>query len=386
MQDKAFSDSEIQSLQGEPTVYFVVKADQGLERSTSGCFPVNKQQPLILEAEDQHKGESDYLARDGPSSNGSFHSSEGEGTDHEGDILDCSGSRPLLMDSEEEEASGKMNLPQEGYKVSQEVLNPPPSQGGMEQLLLNTFQHHPAEASDEGDVFATAPFRSSRTFHDDLDIFAKAPFVSKSHTVPTLLDEGDVFLQAPFTKRKSQEELLSCSSTKESPALVGFLGLTGGAHINPTFQNPDTGMHSSLLPPYSMAPFAQSSVAAPHSPQAGESRDSIPPKDAPKELVGVPNDMLQGHTLPHEALLGSKASKPFRPQSLAKYSRHYGPEGSQCVEAQPIAAYKVVSQTNKQAIAGSVSIASLSYRTTELPTADPFASAPFPSKPGKQKP
>nr|XP_056716071.1 uncharacterized protein FLJ45252-like [Euleptes europaea] len=370
----------LEGLQGEPTVYFVVNTDQG-----HGCFPLNKQQPLILEAENQHGGESDYLARDGPSSSGSFHSSEGEGTDHEGDILDCSGSRPLLIDSEEEEESGKINPPQEGSKVFQEVLNPPSSQSGMGPLLLNTSQHHPAEASDEGDVFATAPFRSSRTFHDDLDIFAKAPFVSKSHTVATQPDEGDVFLQAPFTKRKSQEELASCSAAKESPAVAAFLGLTGGAQyvLNPTFQNPDTGMHSSPLPPYSMAPFAQSSIVPPHSLQAGEGQDSIPPKDAPKELGSIPNDTLQGHTLPHEALLGSNSNKPFHPQSLAKYSRHYGPEGSQCVEAQPIAAYKVVSQTNKQAIAGSVSIASLSYRTKELPTADPFASAPFPSKLGK---
>lgn len=362
----------------------MVKADQDHESSTTGCFPSNKKQPLILEAENQLGGEPDYLARDGPSSNGSFHSSEGEGTDHEGDMLDCSGSRPLLMDSEEEEESGKMNPPQEGAKVSQEVLNLPCSQSGMGQILHNTFQHHPAEASDEGDVFATAPFRSSRTFHDDLDVFTKAPFVSKSHAV----DEGDVFLRAPFTKKKSQEELSSCCAAKESPAVAGFLGLTGGGQYvpNPSFQNLDTGIPSSPLPPYSLASFPQSSIAPPHSPQAGEGHDSIPPKDAPKELGSVPNDALQGHTLPHEALLGSKASKPFRPQSLAKYSRHYGPEGSQCTEAQPIAAYKVVSQTNKQAIAGSVSIASLSYRTKELPTADPFASAPFPSKLGKQKP
>ncbi|XP_077162298.1 AP2-associated protein kinase 1 isoform X8 [Paroedura picta] len=373
-----------QGLQGDPTVYFVVKADQGHECSTAGSFPLNKQQLLILDTENQPGGEADYLARDGPSSNGSFHSSEGEGTDHEGDILDCSGSRPLLMDSEEEEESGKMNPPQEGTKLSQEVLNPPASQSGMGQILPNTFQHDPAETCDESDVFATAPFRSSRTFNDDLDIFAKAPFVSKSHSV----DEGDVFLRAPFTKKKSQEELPLCSVAKESPAVAAFMGLSGGGQYvsNPSFQNLDTGIHSSPLPPYPAALYSQSSIAPPHSPQAGEGQDSIPPKDASKELGGVPNDALQGHTLPHEAVLGTMAGKPFRPQSLAKYSRHYGPEGSQCTEAQPIAAYKVVSQTNKQAIAGSVSIASLSYRTKELPTADPFASAPFPSKLGKQKP
>ncbi|XP_077162297.1 AP2-associated protein kinase 1 isoform X7 [Paroedura picta] len=380
----AISSQTHKGLQGDPTVYFVVKADQGHECSTAGSFPLNKQQLLILDTENQPGGEADYLARDGPSSNGSFHSSEGEGTDHEGDILDCSGSRPLLMDSEEEEESGKMNPPQEGTKLSQEVLNPPASQSGMGQILPNTFQHDPAETCDESDVFATAPFRSSRTFNDDLDIFAKAPFVSKSHSV----DEGDVFLRAPFTKKKSQEELPLCSVAKESPAVAAFMGLSGGGQYvsNPSFQNLDTGIHSSPLPPYPAALYSQSSIAPPHSPQAGEGQDSIPPKDASKELGGVPNDALQGHTLPHEAVLGTMAGKPFRPQSLAKYSRHYGPEGSQCTEAQPIAAYKVVSQTNKQAIAGSVSIASLSYRTKELPTADPFASAPFPSKLGKQKP
>ncbi|XP_077162300.1 AP2-associated protein kinase 1 isoform X10 [Paroedura picta] len=385
-QADAFGSSlaSVPGLQGDPTVYFVVKADQGHECSTAGSFPLNKQQLLILDTENQPGGEADYLARDGPSSNGSFHSSEGEGTDHEGDILDCSGSRPLLMDSEEEEESGKMNPPQEGTKLSQEVLNPPASQSGMGQILPNTFQHDPAETCDESDVFATAPFRSSRTFNDDLDIFAKAPFVSKSHSV----DEGDVFLRAPFTKKKSQEELPLCSVAKESPAVAAFMGLSGGGQYvsNPSFQNLDTGIHSSPLPPYPAALYSQSSIAPPHSPQAGEGQDSIPPKDASKELGGVPNDALQGHTLPHEAVLGTMAGKPFRPQSLAKYSRHYGPEGSQCTEAQPIAAYKVVSQTNKQAIAGSVSIASLSYRTKELPTADPFASAPFPSKLGKQKP
>ncbi|XP_072602261.1 AP2-associated protein kinase 1 isoform X9 [Vulpes vulpes] len=51
----------------------------------------------------QRSLESDSLARDGPSSNSSFHSSEEEGTDLEGDVLDCSGSRPLLESEEEDD-------------------------------------------------------------------------------------------------------------------------------------------------------------------------------------------------------------------------------------------------------------------------------------------
>ncbi|XP_066495255.1 AP2-associated protein kinase 1 isoform X3 [Tiliqua scincoides] len=370
-----------QDLQGEPTVYFVLNAEQG--PGSSGCFPPDKQQCENLVAQTQHRGESDFLVRDGPSRNSSFHSSEGEGTDHEGDILDCSGSRPLLMDSEEEEEMSKVN-PQhpDRDRISREDLNP---QSGTAQVLHDTFQQLPREASDEIDVFATAPFRSSRNFHDDLDIFIKAPFLAKSHAVAKPLDEGDVFLRAPFTKKKSQEELAS-HSVKESPPTAAFLGSAGAAQymFNPVFQNLDVGPHGSPLP--SMTSVGQPFDSPLHSVGATEGQDAVFPKSTTRELGDTPNAMLQGQTLPQDTTLGSKASKAFRPQSLAKYSRHYSPEGSQCVEAQPIAAYKVVSQTNKQAIAGSVSIAPLPSRTKELPSSDPFASAPFPSKQGKQKP
>uniref|UniRef100_A0A670J1L0 non-specific serine/threonine protein kinase n=1 Tax=Podarcis muralis TaxID=64176 RepID=A0A670J1L0_PODMU len=331
--------------------------------------------------------ESEYLSRDGPSSNSSFHSSEGEGTDHEGDILDCSGSRPLLMDSEEEEEAYKLN-PQhlERGSIPQEDLNlqVPQSMG----VQLDAFQQLPGGTSDERDVFATAPFRSSMTLHDDLDIFAKAPFVSKGHGLAKQQDEGDVFLRAPFTKKKSQEEFMPHSGAKESPVPVGILGSAGAPQytFNAAFQNLEAGLHGSPLSQgqYSVASLPQPSGALPHSSRASEGPD--PPKDASQELGSIPNDTLQAHTLPQDVLLGLKANQPFRPQSLAKYSRHYSPEGDQGVGTQPIAAYKVVSQTNKQAIAGSVSIASLSSRTKELPSSDPFSSAPFPSKLGKQKP
>ncbi|CAI5783418.1 AP2-associated protein kinase 1 isoform X10 [Podarcis lilfordi] len=380
----------VSGLQGEPTIYFVVSTEHGPGVSAVGCFPVKKRQPEMLDGRSrsaEHGEESEYLSRDGPSSNSSFHSSEGEGTDHEGDILDCSGSRPLLMDSEEEEEAYKLN-PQhlERGSIPQEDLNlqVPQSMG----VQLDAFQQPPGGASDERDVFATAPFRSSMTLHNDLDIFAKAPFVSKGHGLAKQQDEGDVFLRAPFTKKKSQEEFMPHSGAKESPVPAGFLGSAGAPQytFNASFQNLDTGLHGSPLSQgqYSVASLPQPSGALPHSARASEGPD--PPKDAAQELGSIPNDTLQAHTLPQDVLLGSKANQPFRPQSLAKYSRHYSPEGDQGVGAQPIAAYKVVSQTNKQAIAGSVSIASLSSRTKELPSSDPFSSAPFPSKLGKQKP
>ncbi|XP_053125170.1 uncharacterized protein FLJ45252-like [Hemicordylus capensis] len=369
----------------------MVNAEQGQDPSASGWFPLSKQQPEALDVNAQPRAELEFLVRDGPSSNSSFHSSEGEGTDHEGDLLDCSGSRPLLMDSEEEEEACKANPPhEEKGSIPQEGLSPQLPQSGMVQVPHNAFQLPLGEMFEEQDVFATAPFRSSRTFHEDLDIFTKAPFISKSHVVAKQLDDGDVFLRAPFTKKKSQEELVLPSVAKESPSPVAFLASTGAGQygLNSAFQNLEVGVPGVPISqgPYSAASFAQPTRVLPHSIRANEGPDTIPPKDASRELGSVPNDILQGHALPQEPLLGSKASKPFRPQSLAKYSRHYSPERIPAVEVQPIAAYKVVSQTHKQAIAGSVSIASLSSRTKELPSSDPFASAPFPSKLGKQNP
>ncbi|XP_067401921.1 AP2-associated protein kinase 1 isoform X2 [Emydura macquarii macquarii] len=377
-----------QGLQRELAVYPVVTVEHRKPPAASDGLPLYKGQPEMLEVKTQHNSESDYLARDGPSSNSSFHSSEGEGTDHEVDILDCSGSRPLLMDSEEEEESNKL---QSTLVTSKEDSNPQPSQSVMGKALFTAFQQHSGEIFNEPDVFATAPFRSSRIVHDDLDIFTKAPFISKSNLPVRQPDEADVFLSAPFTKKKSLEELTSHSVAKDPHTPASFLGQTGDVqHVdNPKFQNLDTGtcgLSVSSRAQYSRVGFIQPVNLPSHSIRPMETQQGIPPKGTFKEHGGIPNDKNQGHALPQEALLGSMVSKPFRPQSLSKYSRHYSPEDGQGLEVQPIAAYKVVSQTNKQAIAGSVSIASLSSRTTELPSIDPFASAPFPSKSGQQKP
>ncbi|XP_019401470.1 PREDICTED: AP2-associated protein kinase 1 isoform X2 [Crocodylus porosus] len=381
-----------QGLQGEPVVYPVVTIEHCKGPAASDGNSLYKGQPETREVRTQHNSESDYLARGDPSSNSSFHSSEGEGTDHEGDLLDCSGSRPLLMDSEEEEESCKLQpVPKERAKASKDDGNAQPSQSGIGDVLFPAFQPHTGEFFNEPDVFATAPFRSSRKVCDDLDVFSKAPFISKTAVATRQPEETDVFLRAPFTKKKSLEELPSHSPSKEPHAPAAFLSQRGDDQhvVNAVFQNLDTGMCAvpvSARPQYPTVGFAQPASLPPHSIRAVEPQESVPPKGLLKEHGSVPNDRSQGHALPQDALLGSTVSQPFRPQSLSKYSRHYSPEDDQGLDVQPIAAYKVVSQTNKQAIAGSVSIASLSARTTELPSADPFASAPFPSKSGKQKP
>uniref|UniRef100_A0A452HPA9 non-specific serine/threonine protein kinase n=1 Tax=Gopherus agassizii TaxID=38772 RepID=A0A452HPA9_9SAUR len=384
--------SDTPDLQREQVVYSVLTTEHSKLPAATDGLPLYKGQPEVLEVKTQHNSESDYFARDGPSSNSSFHSSEGEGTDHEVDILDCSGSRPLLMDSEEEEESSKLQSTlKERFVASKEDSKPQPSQRGMGKALFTAFQQHSEEISHEPDVFATAPFRSSRIVHDELDIFTKAPFISKNNVPVRQPEEADVFLSAPFTKKKSLEELTTYNISKEPHSPASFLGQTGDAqHVdNSKFQNLDTGtcgLSVSSRAQYSMVGFIQSANLPSHSIRPVETQEGISPKATFKDLGGIPNDKNQGHALPQEAILGSMVSKPFRPQSLSKYSRHYSPEDGQGLEVQPIAAYKVVSQTNKQAIAGSVSIASLSSRTKELPSVDPFASAPFPSKSGRQKP
>ncbi|XP_039379705.1 AP2-associated protein kinase 1 isoform X7 [Mauremys reevesii] len=381
-----------QGLQREQVVYSVLTTEHSKLPAATDGLPLYKGQPEMLEVNTQHNSESDYFARDGPSSNSSFHSSEGEGTDHEVDILDCSGSRPLLMDSEEEEESSKLQSTlKERFVASKEDSKPQPSQRGMGKALFTAFKQHSGEIFNEPDVFATAPFRSSRIVHDELDIFTKAPFISKNNVPVRQPEEADVFLSAPFTKKKSLEELTSHNISKEPHSPASFLGQTGDVqHVdNSKFQNLDTGtcgLSVSSRAQYSMVGFIQSANLPSHSIRPVETQEGISPKATFKDLGGIPNDKNQGHALSQEAVLGSMVSKPFRPQSLSKYSRHYSPEDGQGLEVQPIAAYKVVSQTNKQAIAGSVSIASLSSRTKELPSVDPFASAPFPSKSGKQKP
>ncbi|KAM6369637.1 uncharacterized protein FLJ45252-like [Pluvialis apricaria] len=384
------------SLQRDPALFPVGALELSKGLSGNDGLALYKAQPEILKT--QHNSESDYLTRDGPSSNSSFYSSEGEGTDHEGDILDCSGSRPLLMDSEEEEETCKLcagflqSAPRERQEASKEDPHSQSSQSRPGETLFPAFQSHTGEVFNEPDVFATAPFRSSRNVPDEVDVFTKAPFISKGNAAHRHPEEADVFLRAPFTKKKSMEELTSHSTCKEPFAAPVFLSQGGDVQhrANQMFPSLDSAMRGSTASARSQYPsagFTQPSNLHPSSVRAVETQENISSKGVLQEQAGIASERNQGgHALPQEAVLGSVVNQPFRPQSLSKYSRHYSPEDGQGLEVKPIAAYKVVSQTNRQVVAGSVSVAPLSSRTTELPGGDPFASAPFPSKAGKQKP
>ncbi|XP_074664042.1 AP2-associated protein kinase 1 isoform X2 [Strix aluco] len=390
--------SDTPGLQRDPALFPVVALELCKGPSGSDGLALYKGQSEIMEVKMQPNSESDYLTRDGPSSNSSFYSSEGEGTDHEGDILDCSGSRPLLMDSEEEEDTCKLctgflqSAPRERHEASKEDPHSQSSQTRAGEMLFPAFQSHTGEVFNEPDVFATAPFRSSRKVPDEVDVFTKAPFISKGNVALRHPEEADVFLRAPFTKKKSMEELTSHSMSKELFAPSIFLSQGGDVQhrANQLFPSMDSAMRgstASVRSQYPSAGFTQPSNLHPSSVRAVETQDNPPSKGVLQEQGGIAGERNQGGpALPQEGVLGSVVNKPFRPQSLSKYSRHYSPEDGQGLEVKPIAAYKVVSQTNRQAIAGSVSVAPLSSRTTELSGGDPFASAPFPSKAGKQKP
>ncbi|KAM3925656.1 AP2-associated protein kinase 1 isoform 1-T1 [Leptodactylus fuscus] len=307
----------------------------------------------------------------GPSSCSSFHSSEGEGTDHEPDLLDCSGSRPLLMESDEEDGSKKAK--DVTFSNSEEPIS-------SHSTPIYTPSERMAQVPSEGfntelDVFATAPFKSSKISQDDSDVFANAPFLAKSSTSLNQLEEPDVFLRAPFTRKISVEDTTSV----QSPQSVK--GGEAAAVGNSTFRNTDLKVGGSSL----KTSYTTGNLYA-HSSRSSESADASLYLNASKELHNAENHKIPGHETTQETVFGTVVTKPFRAQSLSKYSRHYSPQDGQAVDAQPIAAYKVVSHSAKASVAGSVPITPVTYRTSEVANVDPFGLAPFPAKAGRQNP
>ncbi|KAM5172800.1 AP2-associated protein kinase 1 [Mantella aurantiaca] len=310
----------------------------------------------------------------GPSSCSSFHSSEGEGTDHETDLLDCSGSRPLLMESDEEEGSKKIK--ESAYVNSPEELisNQMPQ---VFKLSDRMNQVSTVGFNEDVDVFATAPFRSSRLSQDDSDIFTNAPFVAKPGVL-SQAEEPDVFLRAPFTRKISVEET---DPTATSQAHASLKGLDMAAVANSTFRNTDLMVGGTSM----KTSFTTGNLYA-HSSRSIEPSEPSLYLNVSKDPQSAENHRIPGHEAAQEIVFGTVVTKPFRPQSLSKYSRHYNPQDLQPVEAQPIAAYKVVSHVAKASVAGSVPINQVTYRTSDISSADPFGSAPFPAKAGRQNP
>ncbi|XP_069799058.1 AP2-associated protein kinase 1 isoform X2 [Dendropsophus ebraccatus] len=346
-----------------PTSAGVLQGPQSFHMGNDGIFKSPGPSICPLSSELELKPE---CSSKGPSSCSSFHSSEGEGTDHEPDLLDCSGSRPLLMESDEEEGSKKvkdMVFPNSDDLLSNQSTPVYTPSERMAQMPSGGF-------STEVDVFATAPFMSSKISKDDSDVFTNAPFLAKSCTTLNQLEEPDVFLRAPFTRKISIEDPHSVKGVE-----VTSVG-------NSTFRNTDlkVGGGSSMKTSYTTGNLYS------HSSKGIEIAETSPYLNALKEPHSAENHRIPAHETSQETVFGTVVTKPFRPQSLSKYSRHYSPQEGQAVDAQPIAAYKVVSHSAKASVAGSVPITPVTYRTSEVASADPFGLAPFPAKAGRQNP
>ncbi|XP_055775702.1 AP2-associated protein kinase 1-like isoform X10 [Salvelinus fontinalis] len=219
----------------------------------------------------------------------------------ESDVVhDCSGSRPLLLDSDEEEEQGsKLPLPS-----SQPSLSHP-------QLSTSSHQPTPSLCAPSLNHSHQMP-QQARGVEVVPDVF-KSPFRIEQE------EAGDVFANAPFQR----------------PPVVAQ-------------QHPDV---------FLQAPFVKPKTQHPH--------------PAVLHLVA-----------PEPALLSQVATQPFRPQALAKYSRHF--EGP--LPHQPVTAQRVVSNVSRQAAVGSVPVGPLHSWTSEVSSVDPFVSAPFHIKAPQEKP
>ncbi|XP_066449139.1 AP2-associated protein kinase 1 isoform X3 [Eleutherodactylus coqui] len=342
----------------------LLQTPQSFHMGNDGIFKSPSSATCPLSSELELKSESPSK---GPSSCSSFHSSEGEGTDHEPDLLDCSGSRPLLMESDEEEGSKKVK--DAAFINSEHPVSSTPIYTPSERMV----QMPAGGFTTEVDVFATAPFKSSKLSKDDSDIFSNAPFLAKSSPTLNQLEESDVFLRAPFTRKISVEDPISGQSYSVKGGEI-----VGG---NSTFRNSDLKVGGSSM----KTSYTTGNLYA-HSSRSIESVEASLYLNTSKELSGAENHRIPGHETSQETVFGTVVTKPFRPQSLSKYSRHYSPQEGQAVDAQPIAAYKVVSHSAKASVAGSVPITPVTYRTSEVASADPFGLAPFPAKAGRQNP
>ncbi|XP_078522806.1 AP2-associated protein kinase 1 isoform X8 [Lissotriton helveticus] len=378
--------------QKDSSLYRMMGGERRQRSATLDVLPLREDVSEAMEMTEE------YPRRGSPSRSSSFHSSDGEGAEQDPDALDCSGSRPLLMDSEEEEEPNKLQagFPKEPGHTAHLSLQGPHPEASPTRPPFATIHQASGDQFKEPDVFSTAPFRGSRVMDDDADIFTKAPFFAKSNIAPGRPAEADVFLQAPFTRKLSFEKTSVPSPTSqgvsaethEHAAYLGS-GLEAQPVVSPLFRSVERGVGAPSvghIAQYSAAVFAQPPSHQLHSIRVPENQDVIPVKGDHKESSSIQNHRIAGPELTPEIILGSVVTKPFRPQSLSKYSRHYSLEEGNNFSAQPVAAYQVISHSNKPAIAGSVSIPSLSSRTMELPGVDPFASAPFPSKTSRANP
>ncbi|XP_016329175.1 AP2-associated protein kinase 1-like isoform X1 [Sinocyclocheilus anshuiensis] len=113
--------------------------------------------------------------------------------------LDCSGSRPLLQDSDDDDDQSPASS--RNLQMSSQSEEPVENQSSLvsqshSPQLVSQAQHSGADPSV--DVFSKAPFQIGEDVDGDGDVFANAPFPR----LPAQPRQPDIFLQAPFGMKK----------------------------------------------------------------------------------------------------------------------------------------------------------------------------------------
>ncbi|XP_037536453.1 AP2-associated protein kinase 1 [Nematolebias whitei] len=176
-----------QDLQGESNGYSVL--EEGVETEDLEGNALNDDSSEHSSDEDEQKEAHKLELQDGGAV-------ESDVTAH-----DCSGSRPLLMDSDEDEHRPQLALQSSLHPNTLPVQ----SSATFPQPTPSTFGHsqswhvsEPAKGTDvTPDVFSKAPFPTAQ--EDSVDVFANAPFLRAPLAAQ---QQPDVFSQAPFGKRK----------------------------------------------------------------------------------------------------------------------------------------------------------------------------------------
>lgn len=188
----------------------------------------------------------------------------------------------------------------------------------------------------------TKPTQPSTTFHQPTpSTFAQNHFQHVQEPAGSTDGTVDVFSKAPF--QIAQED-------------------TGDVFANAPFPRPPIAAQQQL-DVFSQAPF-------------GKRKEAAGAKTSYPHAAGV------HAVIPDQCVLGQVTQQPFRPQALAKYSRHF--EGP--MPQQPVAADREVSSNvSRQTTVASVPVGPLYSLTSEVSAVDPFVSAPFHFKAPQEK-
>lgn len=155
---------------------------------------------------------------------------------------------------------------------------------------------------------------------------------------------------------------------------------------------PDTGFAADVFPKapfrigqeetgdvFANAPFHHPAFSAQQQPDVFS---QAPFGKCAEHKTSYPHTAGAQSATPDQVVLVQMAQQPFRPQALAKYSRHF--EGS--VPQQRAAGHTVVSNNDRVPAVASIPVGPLPSWTSDVSTVDPFISAPFHLKAPQKKP